>query len=53
MMKNMIFTSDYLFLSPSAAAAIITGQPTNGRTSWKNEFGKTLKDIEQSITEKL
>jgi hypothetical protein len=50
---DMIFMSDYLFLSPSAASAIIAGQPMNGRTSWKNESGKTLKDIEESVTKNL
>ncbi|MBE0009797.1 MULTISPECIES: GIY-YIG nuclease family protein [unclassified Arthrobacter] len=28
------FTKPYAFKSPSAAAAVVTGRPTNGRTSW-------------------
>ncbi len=33
------FTTDYAFSSPSAAAAVVSGRPANGRTSWasKNE----------------
>lgn len=41
------FTDDYEFPSSSAAAAIILGYSINGRTAWKNKFGKTLKDIEE------
>lgn len=29
-----IFTKPFAFRSPSAAAAIVTGRPANGRTSW-------------------
>jgi hypothetical protein len=42
-----IFTENYEFPSPSAAAAIILGYSINGRTAWKNEQGKNLKDIEE------
>ncbi len=28
------FTGDYAFSSPSAAAAIVSGRPANGRTAW-------------------
>lgn len=31
---HSVFTSDYAFSSPSAAAAIISGRAANGRTSW-------------------
>lgn len=31
------FTKDYVFSSPSAAAAIISGRPTNGRVTWSVE----------------
>ena len=33
--ENCIFTENYAFNSPSAAAAIVNGRPTNGRTAWK------------------
>ncbi|WP_458107199.1 GIY-YIG nuclease family protein [Arthrobacter sp. R3-55] len=33
---NASFSKDYVFKSPSAAAAVITGRATNGRTTWKD-----------------
>jgi hypothetical protein len=33
------FTSDYAFSSPSAAAAIVSGRPANGRTAWTTVDG--------------
>ncbi|MGJ8545189.1 MAG: GIY-YIG nuclease family protein [Sulfitobacter sp.] len=33
--NNTIFTTDYAFNSPTAAAAILKGRPTSGRTSWR------------------
>lgn len=44
---NMIFTQDYLFSSPSAAAMVVLGRSANGRTEWKTKEGKTLKDFEK------
>ena len=43
--KNNIFTKDMLFLSPSTAAAMVLGRNANGLTEWKNQDGKTLKEI--------
>jgi hypothetical protein len=40
------FTKDTEFSSPSAAAAVVHGGTANGRTAWKNQVGKTLKDLE-------
>ncbi len=31
---NRKFLSDYAFSSPSAAAAVVSGRPANGRTTW-------------------
>jgi len=39
-----LFTEDVPFNSPSAAAAVIRGQNTNGRTYWKLDSGKTYGD---------
>jgi predicted GIY-YIG superfamily endonuclease len=39
---QLVFTQDYLFKSPSAAAAIVVGNNMNGWLSWKNQAGKTL-----------
>lgn len=33
------FATDYAFSSPSAAAAVISGRPTNGRTTWTTTDG--------------
>lgn len=33
--KLGVFTSNYAFKSPSAAAAVINGRPSNGTTEWK------------------
>lgn len=33
------FTADYAFSSPSAAAAIVSGRPANGRTTWAMKDG--------------
>ena len=41
--ENNIFTKDFLFASPSAAAAIVMGRSANGLTEWKSEEGETLK----------
>ena len=36
---------DQLFKTPSGAAQVVTGRPTNGWVEWKNEAGQTLSDI--------
>lgn len=38
---------NYLFNSPSYAAAFVLGVNTNGRTAWKTSDGFTLKDLEE------
>jgi len=43
---KMIFNKDYLFTSPSAAAAIVMGRSANGLTEWKLSDGRILKAIE-------
>lgn len=42
------FTRNYIFTSPSLAAAVVMGRNANGRTEWKNKEHKTIKDIEES-----
>ena len=39
-------SQDYTFNSPSTAAGVLLGRPTNGRVEWKGENGKTLKEIQ-------
>lgn len=45
---NYKFTTDYIFTSPSLAAAIVMGRNANGRTEWKTKQGKSIKDIEEN-----
>ncbi|WP_299556951.1 GIY-YIG nuclease family protein [Seonamhaeicola sp.] len=45
---KMVFTKNYLFTSVSAAAAVIVGYSINGRNTWKNKDGKSIKEIEKS-----
>ncbi|MBN2390525.1 MAG: GIY-YIG nuclease family protein [Anaerolineae bacterium] len=45
---HLVFSRDTEFSSPSAAAAVICGGHTNGLLAWKNEEGKTLKDLESA-----
>jgi len=42
-----VFTRDSEFSSPSAAAAVIHGGSANGLTAWKNEAGKSLKQLDE------
>lgn len=43
---HLLFTKDIEFSSPSAAAAVVHGGHANGLTAWKNNNGKTLKELE-------
>jgi hypothetical protein len=40
------FSQDYVFSSPSLAAAVILGRAANGRIEWKDARGKTLKELQ-------
>ncbi len=42
-----VFQQDYIFNSPSAAAATILGRNTNGWTKWKDKNGKTLDELKR------
>ena len=46
--SNFTFTKNYIFTSPSLAAAIVMGRNANGRTEWKTTDQKTIKDFEES-----
>ncbi len=39
------FTQDYLFASPSTAAAIVLARSANGWREWKNAQGQTLHEL--------
>ena len=45
--KEFVLTEDISFSSPSQAAAFCVYGTANGRTAWKTETGKTLKELEE------
>ncbi|HVQ58797.1 MAG TPA: GIY-YIG nuclease family protein [Solirubrobacterales bacterium] len=45
--QGLTFTQDYVFKSPSAAAAVLMGRSANGREEWRDADGKTLKQIQE------
>ena len=44
---HLRFTQDYLFSSPSGAAAVVLGRTANGWGEWKDKDGKTLNEIKR------
>ncbi len=49
--ENYLFTQDYVFGSPSTAAAVVQGRSANGRVDWRDHKGRTLNDLEDAKTE--
>lgn len=49
---HLVFTEDAEFSSPSAAASIVHGGHANGLLAWKNDKGKTLKEIEAAAEQR-
>ena len=45
--KDYIFTENYTFSSPSAAACVVTGRSANGLEEWKTKEGIPLKELKQ------
>jgi hypothetical protein len=45
---HLVLTQDYTFNSPSVAAEVFLGRPSNGRTAWKDASGRTLKRIQEA-----
>ena len=43
-----VFTRDYPFSSPSAAACVVEGGSRNGFVSWQDSKGRTLRDLGHS-----
>lgn len=46
---HLRFTQDYVFSSPSTAAAVALGRSANGRTDWKTAEGRTLKELQAQV----
>ena len=47
--SDFVFLTDYVFTSPSVAAAIVMGRSANGRTEWKTIDNRSIKDIEEGL----
>lgn len=45
---NFRVTRDFVMSSSSYAAAIMVGYEMNGRTTWKNADGRTLREVEEA-----
>lgn len=43
------FAQDYVFSSPSTAAAVVLGRSANGRIEWKDDSGRTLKALQEQL----
>jgi hypothetical protein len=48
---HFTFTQDYLFPSPSTAAAVVMGRNANGRIEWRAADGRALKAIQDAEAE--
>jgi len=43
------FTSNYIFSTPSRAAAVVLAREANGWIEWKYEDGKTLDEVHRQV----
>jgi hypothetical protein len=48
-----VFTENYLFGSPSAAAAVVLARRANGWIEWKNKEGKTIDKLFRDNSDKI
>ena len=46
---NRVLKKDITFKSASTAANFVTGSSTNGLIAWKDETGRTIKDIQMGV----
>ena len=46
---HFLFAQDYVFSSPSTAAAVVLGRSANGRIEWKDDSGRTLKALQEQL----
>ena len=47
----LVFTQDFRFSSPSAAAGVLVGGSANGRKAWKDRAGRSLKQLQSERAE--
>jgi len=46
-----VFTSNYIFSSPSASSAVVLGRSANGWLEWKYQDGRTLDEVKRQNEE--
>jgi hypothetical protein len=46
--KQLKFSQDYTFTSPSLASSIVLARSSNGRVDWKDSSGRTLRQIQEA-----
>lgn len=44
----LLFQEDHIFSSPSTAAMVVLGRPSNGLMEWKDDQNRTLKQVEST-----
>lgn len=44
---GLVLIQDYRFDSPSTAAAVLLGRTANGRVEWKDNTGRTLRELQE------
>ena len=47
------FTQDYVFSSPSAAAAVVVGRAANGRSHWIDQSGRSYGDWQADLVTQI
>lgn len=47
--SNNVLQEDVLFKSPSTAGNFVTGRSTDGLTAWKDENGRSLKEMKTEV----
>ena len=45
---GLTLSQNYTFNSPSTASGVLLGRTSNGRTAWKTDDGRTLKEIQDA-----
>jgi len=50
---HLRFTQDYLFSSPSGAAAVVMGRTANGWIEWKDAEGRTLNEVKRGTEQEM
>lgn len=44
---NLMFAQPWAFSSPTTAAGVIVGRSINGRTAWKDDNGRSLRQLQE------